>query len=217
MNPAQLDHFVDMTLLKRSWQHACHGLAIVDDSLASSTYQQLTEHYNQPERAYHNLQHLTECFQHLYAYPHRIDHFAQLEMALWFHDVIYNPQSTSNEQDSANWAVNFLQACHVASQDVQLINTLIMTTQHHQATTNLEKLMIDIDLLILASSATRFKQYEQQIRSEYQFVPNDVFAVKRKEILQHFYERSFIYQTDYFHQNFEQQARINLSGAIHLV
>ena len=45
----------------------------------------------------------------------------------------------------------------------------------------------------------------------YVWVEPELYAVKRKEFLQHFYQTEPLYQTEYFQQNFELQAKQNLN------
>jgi predicted metal-dependent HD superfamily phosphohydrolase len=62
--------------------------------------QQLARHA-EPQRKYHTQQYLLECLRlfdevwHLAERPHEV------EMALWFHDAIYELKSSQNEQRSA--------------------------------------------------------------------------------------------------------------------
>ncbi|MGL5159074.1 MAG: HD domain-containing protein, partial [Acinetobacter junii] len=70
------------------------------------------------------------------------------------------------------------------------------------------------DLAILAASPERFAEYEQQIQQEYAWVDPDVYSIKRKEVLTHFYQTEPLYQTEYFQQNFEQRAKMNLKNII---
>ena len=51
-------------------------------------------------------------------------------------------------------------------------------------------LLIDVDLNILGQNEERFWRYETQIRQEYDWVPESLFAVKRAEILERFLNRS---------------------------
>lgn len=218
---------VDESFLHTAWQRLCQQLPIQSEDYRAHHYQQLLMHYSQPQRAYHTLQHVVECLQQLEAVRHLAQQPALLELALWFHDAVYDPTQNSqdvqhnNEQQSANWAVQFLQQGQATQRqqprlDSDLVEQLIMTTQHHQASTPDEQLMVDIDLAILASPPSRFAQYEQQIRFEYQFVASEVFMLKRREVLMQFYQRERIYQSDYFYQHLEQTARQNLRQALGL-
>ena len=94
---------------------------------------------------------------------------------------------------------------------VQKIKRWILATQRHEATDELDlQFLLDIDLAILAASSERFAEYEQQIQQEYAWVDPDVYSIKRKQVLAHFYQTEPLYQTKYFQQNFEQRAKENL-------
>ena len=75
-------------------------------------------------------------------------------------------------------------------------------------------LLVDIDLAILGQADARFAEYEQQISQEYSWVEAEAFRQGREAVLRSFAERDFIYNTDYFRQYFEQQARLNLQTAL---
>ncbi len=70
--------------------------------------------------------------------------------------------------------------------------------------------MLDIDLAILAATPERFIQYERQIQREYCWVDPEVYSIKRKQVLIHFYQSEPLYQTAYFQKNFELNAKDNL-------
>jgi predicted metal-dependent HD superfamily phosphohydrolase len=74
--------------------------------------------------------------------------------------------------------------------------------------------VVDVDLSILGQSEQRFDKYEEQIRQEYEWVPKQIFKMKRTEILEKFLARSRIYATDFFAAKYEQQARRNLEKSI---
>lgn len=216
-------------LLERSWQRLCQQLNLpVDQACITQVYQELLAGYAEPHRAYHSVQHLAECISLFEQVIHLAVEPALLEIALWFHDAIYETRQApdqlnskpisndhlSNEQKSADWAAQFLKRCKVNPAIILQVTQLIMATQHHQASTNDEKLIVDIDLAILGATPARFAQYQQQIREEYDFVAPALFTLKRREVLAGFYQRPRIYQTDYFYSRYEQQARENLQTAL---
>lgn len=73
------------------------------------TYNELLSSYNQKHRHYHNVNHINAVLEHLVQAKHLANDFDALEIALWFHDAIYKPFSSTNELDSANWGSTFLQ------------------------------------------------------------------------------------------------------------
>lgn len=181
----------------------------------SAAYKTLLIAYREPHRAYHTLEHIDACLQHLDVVRDDADRPHEIEMALWFHDAIYDPFSSTNEADSANWAQTFLRDCGLESDVIARIYNLIMVTKNHAGVAdNDAQLMLDIDLSILGAAPHIYDQFENGIRFEYKKVPGFIFKKKRKQILQSFLDKPKIYNHPYFTDKLEQQARKNLAQAI---
>ena len=67
------------------------------------TWQQLATHYSEHHRHYHTLDHIAACLGWLDHYRHLAEDPLCLELALWAHDVIYDPRAADNEARSADW------------------------------------------------------------------------------------------------------------------
>ncbi len=171
--------------------------------------------YAEKHRHYHTAEHISACLQHLDTIRHLAENPAEIELALWFHDAIYKPHSSTNELDSANWCSEFLQANNLDSSIISRIHQLIMITCHNAVpATNDEQLLVDIDLAILGAPEDVYWQFENNVRKEYLWVPSFIFKNKRKEILQAFLDRYRIYHHNYFYALLEHRARENLAAAI---
>ena len=180
-----------------------------------ATYHVLIKAYSEKHRAYHTLDHIEACFRHLDKVYDQAKHPHEIELALWFHDAVYKPFSSRNEEDSAYMARAFLVQNQTRADIIERICDLIILTKEHNLPSSIDgKLMLDIDLSILGASERVYAQFEKDVRREYKRIPSFVFKKKRKEILQTFIARSKIYQTDYFFARFEKQAKKNLSWAI---
>jgi predicted metal-dependent HD superfamily phosphohydrolase len=157
----------------------------------------------------------SEClqsFNHVMALAERP---AEVELAIWFHDAIYDVKRPDNEEQSALWAESALLSHGVDPKAAAHVHRLIMLTRHSALPeTQDEKILVDMDLSILGASDVRFAEYERQIRNEYAFVPAELFQSRRREILQSFLDRPSIYSTEYFTAAFEHKARANLRRAI---
>ena len=135
-------------------------------------------------------------------------------MAIWFHDVIYNPQANDNEQQSAAYMKQVLESVLVAEQ-MEKIYAWILATQAHAPPANLDlAYLLDIDLAILASNPIRFAEYERQIQQEYAWVEPLLYAQKRQQVLRHFLEMQPLYQTPLFQKRYERLAKQNLAQAL---
>ena len=179
------------------------------------TYRALCRAYNEPHRAYHTQAHIEALLHHLDQVKEYAEDAIALEIAIWFHDAIYNIFSSKNEARSAQWAKNFLEQNQAEQTFIDKVVTLILVTAHSSVPISIdEQLMVDIDLTILGSSPPVFNQYQQQIRREYRLIPRFIYQKKRNALLLNFSQKRNIYQTHYFQQKLESQARDNLLGAV---
>lgn len=173
--------------------------------------------YSEPWRHYHHVQHLSECLAALdeAKATKRLPHADAIEMALWFHDAVYDPKAGDNEERSAQMAQQALEAAHLAPAFITDVVRLVMCTKTHNADGHADaQWMIDIDLSILGREPQRFQEYEVQIRAEYSWVPAEVYAEKRAEILTSFLNRDQIFSTESFREKLEGLARWNLAALI---
>ncbi|GAB2189625.1 metal-dependent hydrolase [Sessilibacter sp. MAH1] len=200
-------------MFENSWQRCWQAIGAIGSG--SELRQKLIDAYNEPQRQYHTGQHLAECLSLFDEYIDCAIEPGEVEMALWFHDAVYDVKASDNEEQSAIWAVNELKQYGVASEKVSRINALILATKHTALPEgDDQKLLIDIDLAILGASESRFDEYEQQVRKEYSFVPGFIFRKKRKQILKQFLARDSIYSTPVLRARFEDQARDNIKRSM---
>ncbi|MFO1432810.1 MAG: N-methyl-D-aspartate receptor NMDAR2C subunit [Candidatus Competibacteraceae bacterium] len=175
----------------------------------------LIERYSERHRAYHTLAHLEECLAQFDEAWELANHPADVELALWFHDAIYDPHRTDNEARSAAWAKASLLARGVSQMVAERVEALILATRHERSPTTPDAaLVVDIDLAILSAPAARFDAYERQIRQEYAWVPEAVFRSHRRRFLEGLLERDRIYITDAFFERYEPQARRNIHRSL---
>jgi predicted metal-dependent HD superfamily phosphohydrolase len=201
-----------MQILQQSWQRAWSALGAQPNA---DLFDGLVAHYNEPQRRYHTLQHLRECIEEFEPVIQLAQHPGEVEIALWFHDAVYDVKSQDNEQQSADLAAAALREAGVSADSAARVLALIMATRHSRLpTTPDECLLVDIDLSILGAEAGRFKEYEDQIREEYGWVPDWLFQRKRKSILKAFLGRASIYSTGHFRKKYEDSARENLNRSL---
>ena len=179
------------------------------------TYASLQNAYAEPHRHYHNISHLLAVLNQLDAASHLADRPHEVELALWFHDAIYKPFSSSNEADSAKWAYAFLNENKVNDSIRANVTRLILATSHNgDADSGDEKLIVDIDLTVLGQSSDTYKSYCDGVRKEYRQVPSFIYRWKRKALLRDFISKESIYHFALFRKSLEGQARCNLQQEI---
>ena len=178
-------------------------------------YRLLADRYSERHRAYHTLNHVSQCLDEFDAARHLAEQPNQVEMALWFHDAIYDPQAKDNEQRSAELGRRVAKEAGLPEAFGRKVYDLILATQHHEASKGADaRLLVDIDLSILGRPKDAFDEYETNIRKEYHFVPRDHYRTARSAILRSFLDRPAIYSTDFFERRYESQARANLKRSL---
>ena len=171
--------------------------------------------YGTPDRAYHNAAHIVDCLTQLDTCRHLAERADEIEMALWFHDAIYDPHAADNEERSAAWASSALAEGGAGEGAVTRVAALIMATKHvHAPRTMDESLLIDIDLSILGREPDVFDVYDENIRREYAWVLEETYRLERGKILRRFLARRRLFGTDFFCERYETQARRNLERAL---
>lgn len=200
----------------QQWQAAWLGLGITTPDAA--LFDALLAAYAEPQRHYHTHQHLGECLDWLDRTSDAAERPAEVALALWFHDAIYDVHAHDNEARSADWAREALRSAGVSDDIAGRVHALVMATQHNAVPEGRDAvLLVDIDLSILGAAPARFAQYEAQIRSEYAHVPPELFAPRRREILERFLAREPLFQTAALRDACEAAARRNLHSAIDAV
>lgn len=199
--------------LRANWNAAWHALGVAAHDEALCT--ELQRRYAEPQRHYHTMQHLGECLAWFEREQALAEHPAEVALALWFHDAIYDVHAHDNEARSADWARQALLAGGVDAEAAERVHALVMATRHDAVPEGRDaELLIDIDLSILGAGRERFDEYERQVHAEYGFVPEEVRLPRRRAILQRFLDRKAIYATPRMHAQLEAQARINLQRSI---
>jgi predicted metal-dependent HD superfamily phosphohydrolase len=182
---------------------------------AQQWFDRLARCYQEPHRRYHTFQHLEECLEELDEIEGDEERLALIEVALWFHDAVCQPSSTSNATLSASLAKEFLLECQASDSVIEFVHDMILSTQDHLAKDDPDAaIMIALDLNIFARSPQRYAAYEIQLREESSAVPLAEYAPRRAALLQSYLNRPVIYESETMRDIYEEQARFNLEEGI---
>jgi predicted metal-dependent HD superfamily phosphohydrolase len=167
----------------------------------------LVARYGEPHRHYHTWSHVLACLEA----RERIAPFAPIEVdvALWFHDVVYDPRAHDNEDKSAALMLEELGDSAKAAVPLVLATKHAVTPESEEA-----RIVVDADLSILGTDEETFDTYERAVRQEYAFVPDDAFRVGRALVLESFLSRPTIFSTQPARDLWEVRARENLARSI---
>ena len=176
----------------------------------------LRERYDEPHRRYHDLRHietvLTLVDELAAAEDLGDDQRAVLRLAAWFHDAVYDPTATDNEESSALLAETTLTEVGASLGVVVEVARLVRLTTAHEAAAGdrVGAVLCDADLAVLASRPDRYDAYSAAVRQEYAFAPDEQFRTGRAEVLQRLLARDRLYATEAARSRWERSARANL-------
>lgn len=197
------------TLDQERWTRLWHRLG--GEGNGSSIFIALADAYAEPARAYHTADHINDCLAQFDLARGTAQRADEVEAAIWFHDVVYVPARSDNEDRSADASRKALADAGVAPAVTDRIALLVLATRHLNIPSEPDAaLLCDIDLSIFGRAPEVFDEFERRIRREYAWVPEPVYRRGRSEILDGFLRRRSIYQTSYFRERYEVQARANL-------
>ncbi len=201
-------------LWRRWWQliRTNPGTESVGEDLARREFHRLVDSYASAGRHYHTLDHVQQVLATIATLPAHAAHPDIVELAAWFHDVVYDPQAQNNEAQSAQYAAAALTRMGYAGTTIAPVQQLIIATQLHpaNATDPDVQVLLDADLAILGSPPAQYHRYAQAIRQEYAWVAEAAYCQGRSRVLQHFLAREALYYTPLMRAIAEPQARINL-------
>lgn len=215
--------------LAARWQESWQRFGIASPAVEAAG-KALFAAYAAPSRAYHGLQHLEDVLWHLdwakqammttaeligLSPEQRVKMFGEVELALWYHDAVYDPKAKDNEEKSREWFLRDAQKFGLADEVSDNVAQLIDLTAHHKKAKSLqERVMADCDLSILGADPEKFRAYDKDIRREYAHVPPAAYKIGRRKVLKGFLDQPQIFKTRAFYQYYEEQARKNLQSAL---
>ena len=167
----------------------------LDAAVSQATIAELLAAHQEPIRRYHDLRHLAECFELVDAMtdlaPAERD---AAQLALWFHDVVYDPTAKDNEHLSACRAETFLRRAGRGELAPSVAEAIETTAGHAPITrTPVIDAVHDADLGILGAAEARYDEYAAAIREEYAHVSDEEFRDGRARILRSFLAMRQIY------------------------
>lgn len=166
---------------------------------------ELTRRYTEPHRVYHGLPHVAWMLDE--GREPGLDEDQQL--AIWFHDAIYDVPTVDNEERSAALAVARLTAGGLPRERVERIERIVLDTKKHVPTIEASKLVIDLDLASLALPRDEFEANGARLREEFAALDDAEFEAGRIAFMEAFLARERIFWTEWG-APLEERARENL-------
>lgn len=186
-----------------------------DQNRIEKLWSEIERNYSQKSRHYHNLEHLENMFSELDAIKDSISNYSNISFSVFYHDVIYDASSKSNEEKSAEFAKEKLQQLNMNESDIAEIYQQILATKAHESSDDKDvNYLVDADLSVLGKDLETYIDYTKKIRKEYSIYPDLLYKPGRKKVLKHFLAMENIFKTKYFREKYEEQAKKNIEFEI---
>lgn len=188
----------------------------VREEAARRVWREMTARYMQAGRYYHNLDHIKSVLRTAAELQNLAQDYPAVQLAAWFHDVVYDTRAADNEAQSAAYAAARLAEMGLPQATIDRVSRLILATAGHTNPDNDPDtaVLLDADLAVLGSDSAVYAAYSAAIRQEYGWVPEPVYREKRAEALRGFLERPRLYHTPPLYQQLEAGARRNMTAEI---
>jgi predicted metal-dependent HD superfamily phosphohydrolase len=181
-------------------------------------WNEIERKYSSNKRHYHTLQHLDNLLAQLNEVKGLIQTWQTVLFTLYYHDIIYNPLRSDNEEKSAELAETRMKQIPVSDKEIKLCKEQILATKSHLESTDSDtNHFLDADLSILGQPWETYSQYCKNVRKEYAIYPDLVYNPGRKKVLNHFLSMGRIFKTTFFYDKFELPAKQNLQKEIELI
>jgi len=189
-----------------------------NEELRKLLLKEIEKQYLGKKRHYHTFEHLEHMLALAVEVRDSLSDEDMFSFAIFNHDIIYKIQRKDNEEQSAKLAKERLLKLGVDEKRAEHCKQLIESTETNDPKGMPDSdYLNDIDLAILGAPQEAYKEYTLKIRKEFSIYPDFLFNPGRKNVLNHFLEREYIYQTSYFRERLEQQARENILEEITLL
>jgi predicted metal-dependent HD superfamily phosphohydrolase len=146
-----------------------------------------------------------------------------VELAVFFHDLVYEPQGSANEVESIAEFAKFAKEVGVGENLLRDVSKMVEATiSHALGEVEAEKrgdleLFLDFDLEVLSRSWDEYEVYAGQIRKEYECYDDEAYIAGRIKVLESFLQRERVYFSEWFHREKEEVAKTNLRREIELL
>lgn len=181
--------------------------------MSAALFEELLRRYAEPHRRYHDTRHLAEVMDVVDSLAELADDVEAVRLAAWFHDAVYDPQRSDNEERSAALAEQVLPRLGMPETQTREVARLVRLTAEHDPVPGDRngELLCDADLAVLASPEQRYREYAAGVRAEYDALDDTAFARGRAAVLRRLLERTALFRTEPGRARWESAARLNVS------
>ena len=223
---------VDETMLRVAWERS-----VGSSRPARRLFDAVVRRHREPHRRYHGLRHVTSVVRHVEALAEHepVHDLGAVVVAACFHDAVYQPTASDNEEASARLARRELTELADPAwppDRIERVAAMIVATAHHvdpsvtgedatghgttadDATRHDTAVLLDADLAVLGGDPAAYQHYVNGVRAEYAHLDPAEWRTGRRAVLQGLLERQELYLTETARNWWEARARANLTAEL---
>jgi predicted metal-dependent HD superfamily phosphohydrolase len=174
-------------------------------------YAEIVAHYGEPHRHYHTLEHVDDCLERLDRVHALPPDPGAVELALWFHDVVFESDARDNERRSAQYYLD--RAAGASPRFRRHVCSMILASNHAGLLSDTDlSYVLDIDLAGFGHPWPKFRTTTDIVRAEYPHLSDAEFAVGMAGFFGVLLARPSIFRTEPFRDTCEATARANIAA-----
>ena len=205
----------DLAQLRQRWDEIMAPFG-VDAAASDDLFADSVARYQEPHRHYHDLGHMVHVLNTVEGMGEKAKSPTAVQLAAWFHDVIYEIGANDNEELSAQYVRNQLTPLGLPSDLIAETARLIRATVDNSAAPDDIncQMLLDADLSSFGFEGPAYFAGGQAIRKEFGHVPDELFYPGRIHVLNHFLGKERLFMTQSMYTAYEERARRNIRAEI---
>lgn len=171
--------------------------------------------YSEPHRHYHTREHILKCLNFFEKIKQNLVSADTVELAILYHDVIYEIGAKDNEARSARLFQQHAEG-YLTDNFIDQVKQLILATMHSNPPINSDAAYLqDIDLCSFGETWGNFVKDGNNLREESPGLSDEDYDHGKITFFQMLLNRERIFFTDYFYSCYEDIARRNIRLMMH--
>jgi len=199
--------------LKERWVDMWEDASFPYTKIREEMFQELCRRYSEKGRCYHTLAHIEYCLNVFDEMRFMVRRQIVVQLAVWFHDAIYVPGRTDNEEKSAEFFKVFAEKLDLSDRLRYVVYHTILATTHKEVDQVYDRdslMMLDIDLSPLAAPVEVFDRNSAEHREEYGHMSDTAYRARQRSFMSSLLDRPSIYLTENFRERYEDRAKANI-------
>lgn len=180
----------EKSFVRSRLEELCQRAGINGDGLVN-IWSSIEDHYGVETRHYHTLKHIHDLLQLSARHRFKLKDSEAVDWSIIYHDIIYNPQSSRNEEDSAQLFKEHMTSDHAPnsmnSAIIEKVQKYIVATKDHKVDaydhdSDLRH-FLDWNMSIFAAHREEYRAYCVAVRAEYSHLSDEVWRQRRLAFL----------------------------------